>query len=1174
MKKRKHFFSQIPILRIMKIYLMLLCVTLTKIFASDAYAQNISVDANNKELKSILLEIEEKSNYSFFYNSSIINVDEKVSLKVKNLEIDKALDLLFSKTEIDFSFVRDQIILFPKNRPELRQKFADLLSVDNTKISSVAPKSINDFILGSIQSSVSGVVTDSNGVPLAGVTVMVKGTTNGASTDFDGKYTVTTSSANPVLVFSYVGFATKEVAVNNQSQINVALQEDTAELDEVVVVGYGTTKMSNVSGAVSTVSSKILENRTIRSVGEALQGTAANLNVTISDGRATSVPDINIRGFESINGGSPLIIIDGVSATASDLASLNPDDVASLTILKDAAASAIYGARASFGVLLIKTKEGSGAIKITYNDAVSFRQPTFLPDIETDPFLVLQAKDIAAYPYYPDLYNDETLAYAKLVSEGKAPAIRLNPGDNASWSYFGSTDWYSEAYTKSAITHNRNFSVSGEKDKVSYYFSGAVLQEDGAIKYGTDKFKRYNLRSKVDFKVNEWLSLGNNTSWQTSSYDEPSSIDRWLYFHQINRTNTVSVIYNPDGSYTSDGAYLIGSSKDGGRREETTNNIQTQFTAEISILKDIWKINADYTSRKNTNNVSSYSIPVPYKTGPDRPIQYQFGSETSAYRSNGVENYNAINIYTTVNKEFDKHSLSGVFGYNQEESVYNSFWTDKKDLISASLPTIQLATGDARNGAGFGDWAVRGVFGRMEYDYDDKYIFQLVGRYDGSSRFPSNDRFGFFPSFSVAWRIDKESFMKNLSVISQLKPRFSWGSLGNQNIFTNNSADYYPYIASMGAGVISPILDGEQPLAVYQPGLVSGSLTWETVESKNFGLDIELFNGKIYASADVYERLTKDMLTKSKTLPAILGASEPRENAADLKNRGWGVTVNWRESFNLGKSPFNFSLGANLSDSRAWITKFDNPDSYLDDYYVGQEIGEIWGLQSLGLYQSVEEVQNHAFEDHRASDEVRYKAVGDVQWKDLDGDGIINNGSWRYGDSGDWRVIGNSEKHYSYGVTITADWNNFDLRIFGQGVGQRDYYPGRGNHYFWSVLAQPWASVSKNVLYDSWTPENTGAYFPRLKAYAAEDYSELGIPQTRYLISAAYFRMKNITLGYTLPDSVLDKINVKKVRFYLSGENVFTISDITKYGMDPETLGGTGEYPVQKKFSLGVNFVF
>jgi TonB-linked SusC/RagA family outer membrane protein len=1146
-------YDCLKITRIMKILLLLLVVSgLTVSATSVSQNTRVNISVKNVTLLDVFDQIEKSTEYGFLFNNDQIDLSKKYSVNIKDGSIEELLMQVLDEKEYRYSIIENNIII--------------------TKVLSKA----NAFQQNNQQQvTIKGVVVDHTGEPLPGVNVYEKSNPqNGVITGVDGSYSIKVTSSEAQLVYSFIGFEDQEIHTAGRSQINVTLIEESTGLDEVVVVGYGTMKKENLSGAVGTVSADMLEDRSLRSIGEGLQGAVANLNVNITNGRSSSVPNINIRGYESINGGAPLIIIDGVSSTESDLSRLNPSDVESMSVLKDAASCAIYGARASFGVLLITTKKGQGSMRVTYNGGIGFRSPTNLPTMITDPYEVMVAKEAAAYPYYPDLYPDEHVEYAKQVSEGTAEAWRMNPGNGRYWQHFASTNWFDEVYKDNAQTRTHNFSIAGKENRLSYYFSGALFDEEGVFSVGNDQFKRYNLRSRMDFELTDWLTIGNNTSWENTNYEEPAHQSHWLMFHQINRANPLLPVFNPDGSYTSTGAYMIGGLAQGGRANTKTDNIQTQMTAEVNLFNGVWKINGDFTVRKKHWNKSSYQIPVPYKDGPDEPNNYQYTS-TSAWQGNYASIYKGINIYTTVAKKIEKHFLSGLVGFNQEESIYDEFSASKKELISPSLPTIQLATGDATVGADYTDWAVRGVFGRLNYSFDEKYILEANARYDGTSRFPKHDRFGFFPSVSLAWRMEREAFMERFTFLSSLKPRFSWGSLGNQTIYRGGTIINYPYISSMSSDKIVQILGGTRPMAIYQPGLVAGSLTWETVESRNLGIDIGLFNSKLSATFDIYERLTKDMLTKSKSLPAVLGTSEPDENAADLKNQGWELTMNWNHSIYLANDPLKYSIGFNLSDSRTWITKFDNPDAYLGDYYVGEEIGNIWGLESLGLYQTPEEVLNHALEDHRASDEVRYKAVGDVRWKDQNGDGYIDNGSWRYGDTGDWKIIGNNQNRLRYGINISADYGNFDLRLFAQGVGKRDFYPGSGAHYFWSVLAQPWAQVAEHVLNDQWSPENTDGYFPRMKAYAAEDgHLELGIPQTRYLLDASYLRLKNVTLGYSLPASLMNKIGTERIRFYVSGENLVTFSEVTKFGFDPEVLDGQGNYPLQKKVLLGVNIVF
>jgi len=457
----------------------------------------------------------------------------------------------------------------------------------------------------------------------------------------------------------------------------------------------------------------------------------------------------------------------------------------------------------------------------------------------------------------------------------------------------------------------------------------------------------------------------------------------------------------------------------------------------------------------------------------------------------------------------------------------------------------------------------------LNYIFDNKYILELNGRYDGTSRFPSDDRWGFFPSASAAWVVTGENFFKPVAEsigLDLLKLRASYGSLGNQDV------DSYLYIPSMASGQIDQILDGKRPIQVLPPGAVAPSLTWEKVSTINFGGDVSFLKNRFDLSFDAYTRYTEGMLTKGKTLPGPFGVNEPKVNAADLKTKGWEIRLGWKDGFMLAESQFYYNIGFNMGDSRSYITRFDNPNGLLSDHYVGKEIGEIWGLETEGFFQNKEELANHADQTAVGADDTGYKFdVGDLKFKDLNGDGKIDKGKNTLADHGDQKIIGNNRARYQYGIDLNAGWKGFDVRVFFQGVGKRDWYPGPSNHYFWGVYAQPWANVQVHNL-DHWTPETPDAYFPRVKAYIAEDATELGNPQTKYLQDASYLRLKNLTLGYTLPKTLTNRIKLDKLRLYFSAENIFDVSHI-KANLDPEGLDGK-VYPFQKTFSFGLNLNF
>ena len=507
------------------------------------------------------------------------------------------------------------------------------------------------------------------------------------------------------------------------------------------------------------------------------------------------------------------------------------------------------------------------------------------------------------------------------------------------------------------------------------------------------------------------------------------------------------------------------------------------------------------------------------------------------------------------------HYFSFLSGFTQEYEKWSYNFSKRSNLISNLYPTPQLATGEIVISEDEYEWAIRGVFYRFNYILNERYILETNGRYDGTSRFPKESRFGFFPSFSAAWIISKEKFFEPMyNWFSFAKVRVSYGALGNQNVSP------YAYVANMNAGVVNYLINGSKELGVYSPTLISRNLTWEKIYTKNVGVDLNFFNNRLTSSFDLYQRETKDMLAKGKTLPAVLGTSEPSTNAANLKTNGWDLTVSWQDHFNLSRKPFNYSARFILSDSRAWITRFENPAKYRKDYYEGMEMGEIWGLTTLGFFKDENDIKNHADQwDVTSWAGSRPIEPGDLKYMDLNDDKKINYGKQTVDDPGDFKIIGNSSKRYNFGLDLNADWNNFDMRLFLQGVGKRDFYYDDIN--FVGIYWAPWANVLKHNL-DHWTPENPNAYFPRLKSYLTQ--KDLGIPQTRYLQNGAFMRLKNLTLGYSLPKRLINSFGISNLRFYFSGENIFELSSLKRFNMDPEVYEYSA-YPIQRTYSIGLN---
>ncbi|MCR9264583.1 MAG: TonB-dependent receptor [Flavobacteriaceae bacterium] len=1069
--------------------------------------------------------------------------------------------------------------------------------------------------LGYGQKEVSGTIVDASDVPLAGVTVMVKGTTNGTASDFDGNYSITVEEGQ-VLEFSYIGFTTKEVTVGTSNTINVVLEEDVQSLGEVVVVGFGTQKKVNLSGAVNNVSVEQLDTRPINNVTQGLQGISPGLNIDFNSGAPGANPVVNIRGFTSINGGNPLVIIDGVPSDVSLLNLIAPEDIESISVLKDASSAAIYGARAAFGVLLITTKTGSKEkTSIRYNTYVTLGSPTVVPEKTTDPYIYLALQRLSEdnTPWTGVGTSAERLAWARERSDNPLSTVGVresinNPG---LWEYMGNENWTNYFLSNNTYSQNHNLSFTGGSEKVSYYLSASHNKHNGSLKIADDYFSRTGLRSRINVQLNDWLSLGNNTSYLISKRKNPS------YFNIQTLYNFAPTDWdkNPDGSWANTDVGWMGARlTDGGNETGKTNTFQTTFDTQAWLIKDILKVNAEYTLRKEHYNYDANYAKFQIGYGPDDVREEGINEVWKRFSD---EQYQVLNIYGTFNKNFGDHALTLLGGYNQEESRYDYVTLNRDAVISSSLPTLELATGTLYGNQYIRSWALRGLFYRANYIYKDRYILELNGRYDGSSRFPKDKRFGFFPSVSLAWNVANENFMKSLyPTLNLLKFRASYGSLGNQDVGYDKLNDgSFDYIPSMGSDLSDYIIDGELPLKITAPGIVSNNYTWEEVVSKNVGVDLGMFNNKFNASFDYFIRDTKGMLTLGKDLPAVLGASEPKENAGDLRTKGWELSLSYQNNFGNPNNPLRFSAKFNLSDSKSTITRFDNPNNSLLQYYEGMEIGEIWGLTSDGFFRSQEEID--------ALDETSIIPWGALEivegwpkYVDLDGNQKIEKGL-SADDPKDMKVIGNMLPRYRFGLNLNFDWNNFDLGVFLQGVAKRDYYPR--DYLYWGFYQQPYsggyehlqdfyrasddsadrvANHSQSYINAGLANANTDARYPVLQAWLADrnlgerlDQAQgLAIPQTAYLLDGSYLRLKNITFGYTIPNKFTKNMGISSVRLYFSGDNLFEWSQIADF-FDPEAVSDINErinpaysaprgetsgyqYPYQRKYSFGVNVNF
>ncbi len=1046
--------------------------------------------------------------------------------------------------------------------------------------------------------TVSGKISDAETkAPIPAVNIGIKGTNIYTSTDAGGLYKLNNVAANAVLVFTYTGYKQQELSVNGLSTLNVELTPDFSNLNEVVVVGFGTKKKVNIAGAIDQISGKQLESRPVANVIQALQGISPGLNIRYSGGSPGALPVINIRGFTSINGGSPLIVIDGIPATSNDdMLRLTPSDISSFTVLRDAASAAIYGARAAFGVILITTKQGSAGVQtISYNTNTSWGKPTLLPKPVTDPYIFSRVLETSTdnTPWDYVNYSDEHYRWAKERSDN--PSIgdtRLNPADPTKWAYMGNNDWYKYFFNEASLSQNHTLSLSGgvnvNNTPLMYYLSADYAKENGLNKLTDDFWDRYGLRSRVNFSPLKWLKVDNNLNIYETKRALPNNSITDLY-----NLRPTDVAKNPDGTWANtDAGKLAARLVDGGNNLQkmfgfhnitgvaaTFLNGDLQVNADASFKRELWKYHND--SKK-------------YKIGYGPGDIREEGGTGYVRESNGYLYNNAFNVYSTYKKTIGDHFMSAMIGYNSEDYNYSTVTAQKDVLISSSLPYLGLTSGTASIAANYSAFATTSAFSRINYTFKDRYILEGTGRYDGSSRFPTARRWGFFPSASFAWIASSESFFEPLApTLSTFKLRTSYGDLGNQNVGD------FGYIQSLSTGISGYLIGGsnQNQIITGAPGLSvdPNTYTWERVSTLNMGTDIGLLKDKFNITFDYFIRDTKGMLTAGQELPGVLGTAVPRQNAADLRTKGWELSLSYRNQFTLASKPFNFETKIFLADSRSKITKFKNDQLLFSSYRVGQDIGEIWGLENDGYFRSKEEI---AALNQTAI--IPWGALTIVEgwpkYKDLNGDKKIERGL-SANDPKDLKIIGNSSDRYSIGANFNVNWNGFDLSVFAQGVMKKDFYPHR--YLFWGPFQQPYGNVYPwNLDYYRGTadsPEqrakhsaaylaagladaNPNSAYPVLQSWLADanEGKGLDIPQTKYLLNGAYLRIKNISFGYTVPATITKRFKINRLRVFVTGENLYEFSSIKKY-VDPEAVNQGPDataYPFQRKYAVGLNLDF
>ncbi|WP_314809890.1 TonB-dependent receptor [Segatella oris] len=1054
---------------------------------------------------------------------------------------------------------------------------------------------------------VKGRILDFTGEPVIGATVKVVGSSSGTLSDLDGNYTVNAKPGD-LLEISYIGYKTRTVKVV-QSLKNIVLQEDSQNLNEVVVVGFGTQKKVNLTGSVAVVNGEKLAQRPVQSAAQALQGIVPGLQISNSSGGSLeSNPNINIRGTATIgegSSGSPLVLIDGMEG---DINTINPQDIESISVLKDAAASSIYGSRAPFGVILITTKGGNkeGKVIVNYNNSFRFSNlirgkhmmnsvdfASWMNDARTNTgnsvfFEKDRMKQIEAYhnaaPYAPGIRKtaDGTLLYA----------IPAKP-DNSVWQdgyAYGidDIDWYDVVYKKTAFAQEHNASVSGGAEKFNYYVSGNYLYNGGFMNMGSDNYKRFNGTAKISAQLAQWIRMNYSMRFTRTNYERPSALTDALYSDMARQGWPVLPLYDRNGYLFSSPSPALGL-KTGGQDRKETDVINHQLSFIIEPVKN-WITHVEF-NYKIDNRIRHWDTQRTYNHNvAGEPIIYNQNS--SVHEDEYKDNYLNFQLYTEYNRTFaEKHNFHVMGGFQSEQLKRTEFGLQRNGIIAPMKPEVDLTNGLSYQGAAItpdvngarNQWQTAGFFGRVNYNYAERYLAEFNLRYDGTSKFRRNKMWKLFPSFSLGWRISEESFLQNTkNWMNNLKLRLSYGSLGNQNI--DNWYQTYQTIAyNTFRGTW--LQNGQKTNTTSAPGLVSALLTWEKVESYNVGLDFGFFNNRLSGSFDYFVRNTKDMVGKAPELPSILGTGVPVTNNTDLRTSGWELQLSWNERLSNGLS---YGVTFNLSDARTKITRYpNNPTNSIDSYIKGRYINEIWGYTTKGIAKSNEEMNKHLSKVDQSTIGSNW-AAGDIMYEDTNNDNQINDGARTLTDHGDLKVIGNSTPRFLWGLDLSASWKGFDIRAFFQGIMKRDSWLGGSwgslEYYFGATNSGEWWATGITAVKDyyrdsnTWSvangyqSANTDAFLPRA---TFSDKNEKC--QTRYLMNAAYMRLKNLQIGYTIPRNLSTKWGVNNLRVFISAENLFTVTKMPEQ-FDPEMVGKdprhSNGYPLSRTFSFGVNVTF
>ena len=1110
-------------------------ILLLGLFSNKVVAQ-VNVKIDRLPLKEALVEVEKQSGYSFFYSNMLPNQDAVVSVRATGSSIESVMDELLKGLGIKYEVKPDKQITLTEK------------TLTPKETSSTRPVKV-----------VSGTVVDASGLPVIGAGVLIEGTSTGAVTDENGKYSIEVPSGDSILEFSCMGYQTLKVSLDGRRVIDVTLREDTQFLDEVVVVGYGTQKKVNLTGSVSMVDSDEISARPISSVSSGLQGLLPGVTVVNPNGQpGESNTTIRVRGIGTIGNANPLILIDGVEG---DISAINPEDIESVSVLKDAASASIYGSRAANGVLLVTTKKVNKAsdskARVSLGAYFGLQTPTRLPQMcDAIEFMTL------------DNEARQNVGTSPAWTEDQFAKVR----DNTDPNFFANTDWLSQVLNKFAPQQNYNVTLSGSLGSSGYMLSYRYFDQKGLTVGSSTGEKRHNVRFKMDTKLLDRLTLSSNLSYTSRKVISPvnSLTSGGGAIYTAMRIAPNAPVRYSDGSWAYGGGNTnpVAVLNDGGRSITSTDEFSLLEVLKVDILKG-WDVSATYnlTSSNGLREILKKTITF---NNPEDGSSYVY-AQPNTLKNIDIRNLQQTFILqTNFDFTFGKHNLSGVVGMSQEWYKGTSFSASRNNLITEQDPALNL--GDAStmsNDASSSRWALRSGFGRISYNYDERYLLEANLRYDLSSRFHKSNRGGWFPSVSAGWRLSEERWMQFAKpVFDNIKIRASWGMLGNQYVGSSE----YPYLSVLKSFNSEVSLIGANATTGYaQSTLANPNLSWEQIKMFDVGLDLAMLGNRLTFSFDWYDKDTEGILLQL-NYPAQIGAKPSEQNAGKVNNKGWEIDLGWREQ----RGDFFYGIGFNLSDVKNKIVDLAGNAPDLSGYQirmVGYPIDAFYGYVADGLMSP---------EDFKISDPVNNNyslpkipvilgndyQPGDIKYKDISGPDGVPDG--RITPEYDKVVLGSNIPRYTYSIRGDFGWKGIDFSFVIQGVGKCDgYLEGSARHAFQDMAAYP-----QKVHLDRYnvvTNPNLNASYPRLTYNTSFNQSTFS---TYWMEDASYMRLKNIQLGYTFPEKWMKKARIDKLRIYLSADNLFTVSKYF-YAYDPETpVSKGGYYPQVKTFVIGLNLNF